>query len=53
VGRREQPVIAAPCSCGTGGDPTEAFPGLYLIELYTLAAVQLSLRHGDNELKHM
>ena len=45
-------MIAGPCSHGAGGDPTEVFPGLYLIQLYTLAAVQLSLRH-DDELKHM
>lgn len=45
-------MIAGLCSHGTGGDPTVVFPGLYLIQLYTLTAVRLSLRH-DDELKHM
>lgn len=45
-------MIAGSCSRGTGGDAAVVPPGLRLIYLGTLAAVQLSPKHGD-ELKHM
>lgn len=50
AGRREQAVRAGPRSRGTAGDPTAVSPGSDLLQLHTLAAVQLGLRR--DKLKH-